>query len=188
MGVEPLHISNLRNTGAGSPQGRAAAAWIVIVVLIGGFCMMGCGSPRPSGLLGLKWGQRASTAPESLGVQCRRWQAWPDLAPFEVCHGGPVRVYGLDAALVTFVRKGEELAGIQLVFKKCRAHEAALRKALSAELELEDEAVGYRTWRSGEVVRIEMRGDECTVTVTDSALGQAYQKHRLRRRPILGPR
>lgn len=150
--------------------------------------MFGCSSRSPSGLLGLRWGQVAATAPQTLGIECGNWQPWPDMAPFEVCHGGPVRVYGLDAALVTFVRKGNELAGIQLLFKDCAAHKQELQRSMAAELGIEDRPVDYRTWDSGEVMRIEMRGDECMVTVTNGELGKAYQEHRLRGRPLLGPR
>lgn len=150
--------------------------------------MMGCGAPRPSGLLGLKWGQSASAAPAALGLQCEHWQPWPGLAPYEVCHGGPARAFGLEAALVTFVRRDGALAGIELLFKQCADNASALRETLAAELNIEDGKVDYRTWASGELVRIEMRGNECAVTVTDGPLGKAYQKSRFRGGVNLGPR
>jgi hypothetical protein len=139
-------------------------------------------------VLGLKWGQRAKEAAPALGLECGSWQPWPDMSPYEVCHAGPLDAFGLRAALITFVRKEEDLAGVQLIFKDCIENGEALRAALAKELKLGDEVADYRTWQSGEVLRIEMHGSECTVTVTDAALGKAYQKHRLRGWGGVGPR
>lgn len=151
--------------------------------------MMGCGAPRPSGLLGLKWGQSASAAPAALGLQCEYWQSWPGLEPHEVCNSrGPLRVYGLEASLIGFVRRGSELAGINLQFKNCEATLPTVYQGLAAELKIEDEMVDYRVWRTGEVLRIQMYGRDCAVTVTDRTLGKAYQKEQFRGALYLGPR
>lgn len=176
------------NTGRTPRRRWPAAVWLVLVIAMGGTSMLGCGSQRPLGLLGLKWGQSASAAPAALGLQCERWQPWPDMAPYEVCYSGPVRVYGLEAGLIGFVRRGSELAGIELQFKDCAANLSTVYEGLAAELKIKGEMVDYRVWRTGEVLRIQMYGNDCAITVTDGPLGKAYQKEQFRGALYLGPR
>jgi hypothetical protein len=173
------------------PARRRAWRALLPLLVLGGVVMSstGCSSSRPPGMLGLRWGERASEAPGKLGLDCQTWDTWPGMEPFEVCHGGPAQAWGMEAALVTFIGNQDRLVGVQLVFKDCAARRAELQQALARELDLADENVEYHTWQSGEVVRVETRGTECLVTVTDSELGKVYQQHKLRSRgPNLGPR
>jgi hypothetical protein len=59
----------------------------------------------------------------------------------------------------------------------------------SGEAECQGPGAGAHSAGRRPAARIERRGTECMVTVTNGELGKAYQAHRLRNgMPLLGPR
>jgi hypothetical protein len=136
----------------------------------------------PTGLLGLTWGEDAADGARRIGLVCDPWTAWIDPAfetSLDAAH--PRAVLGAEG-VVTLVRAGKQLDGVQVIYRGCArdaARKQLLREGLRRELHVEstDVDVPYQVWEDHSLVHLETdtRDDTCTLTVAGPRFGKAFQ-------------
>ncbi|HEX2688730.1 MAG TPA: hypothetical protein VHN14_19040 [Kofleriaceae bacterium] len=146
------------------------------------------GQKRPTGLLGLTWGDDAAEGARRLGLVYDRWDPWIDPA-FEtgIDLGHPRDVLGAQG-LVRLVRAdGKQLEGVQVIYRACAGDDARkrqLREGLRRELHVKspDVDVPYEVWDDDSLVHFitDPRDDTCTLTVAGPRFGNAFKAFLLR--------
>lgn len=148
--------------------------------------IVGCSLSGISGWLGVKWGDDAATAGSHLGMKCDRWDPWQSGFPFEACidFDHPVSALGA-TALPRLIRKGNQLEGLQLVYRNCGGDVALpLRDKVMHEFKLKSSGgkTPYQIFKDGSLVHFASDGTDntCTLTLASPTFGKAFEQAQLK--------
>lgn len=140
--------------------------------------LFGCGTARPSGMLGVEWGDDTAEVVTQLGLNCSTWEPWHVDNRFDRCVGGTLPVFDWTAEGSLF-GENDQLVALQLSFNSCTSIYDDLLDAVTLEFETEPGS-NYTAWSSGEVVHLEDLRGRCVLTVTDATFGEVFQAYQIR--------